>query len=216
MDTKLSDLGFTVGVNCEAIVTTLNPDGSPNAAPMGMTMQDQQHLKLNIFNSSSTCRNLKASKCGVVNITGNIDVYYKAAFKEASPEGKVPSDWFVKSEVVEAPKLRSADAAVEISVESASDDGERTLFCCKTERVAAKPSYPQVYCRAMPLTIEAITHATRVKAFAADPETQQMVEQLIQTINSHARIVERVAPNSPYTAVFADLLGRIDLWRRKP
>jgi hypothetical protein len=215
METKLSDLGFTVGINCEAIVTTLNPDGSSNAAPMGMTMQDEQHLKLNIFNTSSTCRNLKANKCGVVNLTGDIQVYYGATFKEANPDGKLPSDWFIKSEIVQAPKLRAADATIEISVNGTSESGERTQFNCKIERVAAKQSFPQVYCRALPLTVEAITHATRVKAFIGAPEKQQMVAQLIETIQSHARIVERVAPNSQYSVVFADLQKRIDLWRSK-
>jgi len=216
METKLSELGFTVGVNGEAIVSTLNPDASPNAAPMGLEMTDEHHLQLNIFNTSSTCRNLKKKKCAVVNLTGNIDVYYRTAIKEANPQEKLPSDWFVKSETVEAPKLSFSDAAIEISVNSTHDIGERTMFLCKVEKITAKKQYPQVYCRAMPLTIEAITHGTRVKAFIGNPEKQQMVAQLIETIQNHARIVERVAPNSQYTAVFIDLLKLIAQWRSVP
>ena len=103
--------------SCETIVSTYNPDGTPNAAPMGITMQDQQTLSLNIFNSSSTCRNLKANKCAVINLTSNIEVFYKTTFKEANPDGKLPQEWFEKSEVVNAPKLRLADATVEVSVD---------------------------------------------------------------------------------------------------
>ncbi|MGD6806587.1 MAG: DUF447 domain-containing protein [Candidatus Bathyarchaeia archaeon] len=213
METKLSELGFTINVNCEAIVSTLNPDDSPNAAPMGIQMQNESNFKLNLFNTSSTCHNLKAKKCGVVNLTHNIDFYYKAAFKEANPNGKIPADWFEMSQAVAAPKLRHADVTIEFTVESSWEGAQRTLFFCKVARINAKKQYSQVYCRAMPLTLEAIIHATRVKAFIEVAEKQEMVTQLIETIQEHALIVERVAPNSPYTAVFADLLRRIDQWR---
>jgi uncharacterized protein len=213
--TKLSSLGFSRRVNCEAIVSTINPDGSPNAAPMGMEMKDEQHLTLNIFNTSTTCRNLKAKKCAVINLTNSIDVYYRSTFKEANPNGRIPLSWFIKSEVVEAQRLRLADASVEVSVTKVTDGEERTLFSCKVEWVTAKEQLPKVYCRALPLTVEAITHATRVKAFISVPEKQKQVNQLIETIQNHAKIVERVAPNSEFTGVFDDLLKRIELWRNR-
>jgi hypothetical protein len=216
MELKLGELGFAVNVNCEAIVSTLNPDGSPNAAPMGIQMQNERHFRLNIFNSSLTCQNLKEKKCGVANLTRNIDFYYKASFKEANPDGKLPVDWFEKSQAVATPKLRSADATIDFSVESSWEGTQRTLFFCKTENIETKQRYPQVYCRAMSLTLEAIIHATRIKAFIGTPKNQEMVAQLIETIYEYARIVERVAPNSPYTIVFADILMRIDQWRNYP
>ena len=66
---KLTDLGFLKGMIFEAIVSTYNRDGSPNAAPMGTTMQNQHTISLNIFNSSETNRNLKTNKCAVINFT---------------------------------------------------------------------------------------------------------------------------------------------------
>jgi len=213
---NLTDLGFKKNVISETIVSTYNPDGSANAAPMGIKLEDNQHLCLNIFNTASTCRNLKNKKCAAINLTSDIEVFYKSTFKEANPDGKVPSDWFVKSDVVDAPKLRLADAAVEISVDSILDSGERTMFSCTIERIVASKQFPQVYCRAMPLTVEAITHATRVKAFLKTPEKQKEANKLIESIQNHAYVVERVAPNSQYTAVMADLLKRIDSWRIKP
>ena len=33
---KLTDLGFSKGMIFETIVSTYNPDGTPNAAPMGV------------------------------------------------------------------------------------------------------------------------------------------------------------------------------------
>lgn len=212
---ELTDLGFSKDVFSETIVSTYNPDGSINAAPMGLKMKDTQHLSMNIFNTSSTCCNLKLRKQAVVNLTSNIEIFYKSAFKEVNIDGKIPSQWFVKADVVEAPKLSSSDGSIEVSIDSMSDDGERTEFSCKVKSLSAIKKYPQVYCRAMPLTLEAITHATRVKVFINASKKQNEVSELIETIQNYAYIVERVAPNSEYTAVLADLLNMIDSWRAK-
>ncbi len=213
---KLSGLGFSRSVNCEAIVTTLNPDGSPNAAPMGMEMKDEQHLSLNIFNTAATCQNIKTKKCAVVNLTNSIEVYYKSTFKEANHRGRIPPSWFTRSTIVDAPRLRLADASIELSIGAITETQERTQFNGKVEYISAKEQLPQVYCRALPLTIEAITHATRVKAFMNDPEKKALVEELTQTIQNHAKIVARVAPNSEFTEIFADLEKRIETWRTQP
>jgi hypothetical protein len=213
---KLTDLGFRKGMCCETIVSTYNHDGTSNAAPMGLKLLDEQHLLMSIFNSSSTCRNLKEKKCAIVNLTNDIEVFYKSTLKEVNHGGKVPGDWFVKADLVEAPRLRSADAVVEVSVAHLEHEGkERTQFSCKVERITADCKVPQVYCRAMPLTLEAITHATRVKAFINLPDKQKEASKLIDTIQNHAYVVERVAPNSDYTRVFEDLQCRIDSWRVK-
>jgi hypothetical protein len=83
------------------------------------------------------------------------------------------------------------------------------------KRLVATAHIPQVYCRALPLTLEAIIHATRIKAFFSTPEKQKEAADLLELIKNDARVVGRVAPDSEYTAVMANLLGRIDSWRLK-
>ncbi len=212
---KLADLGFFRGVICEAIVSTFNPDGSADAAPMGITMQDATHLVLNIYNSSSTLRNLQANMCGVVNVTGDIEAFYKSTFKEANPNGVLPTEWFERAQVVKAPELCFADATVAFKVLQMEPNGEKTRVVCGVEQVCAREGYPKVYSRALALTLEAIIHATRVKAYINDPAEQHRVNTLLGLIQNCSDTVNRVAPNSAYTAVMADLLGRIDSWRQK-
>lgn len=213
---ELTDLGFAKGVIFETILSTYNSDGTPNAAPMGTSMQDAQHLILNIFNSSETSRNLKANKCGVINITSDIELFYKTTFKEANSNGKLPSEWFEKAQTVNAPKLRLADATIEVSVagiETASE--EKTKAFLNVKRIIAVNSYPQVYNRAMALTLEAIIHATRVKEFANSPHEEERVGKLLEMIKNSGEIVNRVAPNSAYSLVMADLMKRINSWRNR-
>ena len=146
---RLSDLGFLKNVIVETIVSTYNTDGGPNAAPMGVTMTDERHLAIDLFNSSTTCTNIKSNRCAVVNLTGNIEVFYRTAFKEANPDGVLPQEWFEKAKAVEAPKLRLAEATIDVSVTDLVALGEektRALFT--VESVQAAQRYPQVYCRA--------------------------------------------------------------------
>jgi hypothetical protein len=213
---KLSDLGFKEGIIAEIILSTFNTEGEPNAAPMGVTMQDAQHLTIDIFNSSSTWTNIKANRCGVVNLTNTIEIFYKTAFKEANRDGKLPKEWFEPAKTVHAPKLRLADAAIEVSVDDLVPLGlEKTKVSFSVQRVQASQKYPQVQCRAVSLTLEAILHATRVKALINDTSKQSQVNYLLGKINDCSEVVNRVAPNSPYSLVMNDLIKLIASWRKQ-
>jgi hypothetical protein len=215
--TKLTDLGFLKGTIFEVILSTYNCDGTPNAAPMGAVMQDPQTINLDMYNSSQTSRNLKTNKYAIINITDNIDIFYKTAFKETNQDGKLMQEWFEKSESVNAPKLRFADATIDISIANIEPVGsEKTKFSCKVERINSANICLQVYCRAKALTLEAIIHATRVKAFVNVEKEQKNVNKLLASIEESNDVVNRVAPNSIYSAVMADLMQRIDSWRNKP
>jgi hypothetical protein len=67
----------------------------------------------------------------------------------------------------------------------------------------------------MDATLEAIIHATRVKAFLNDEGKQKKVSKLLELIGNCNDVVNRVAPNSAYSIVMADLMERIDSWRNK-
>jgi hypothetical protein len=210
---KLSDLGFSKGIIVETIVTTYNDDEGSNAAPMGTTMLNEQQLAIDFFNSSSTFRNVKARKCAVVNLTFNIDVFYKTAFKETNPYCKLPQEWFVPSKVVNAPNLILADATIDATVgELTPIAAQRTRALLNVQRLSAKQEYPKVYCRAFGATVEAIIHATRVKTFVNDEKKHMNVSKLLQMIDNCNDVVNRVAPDSAYSAVMVDLTKRVNSW----
>jgi uncharacterized protein len=214
---KLTDLGFSKGVIFETILSTSNPDGTSNAAPMGVIMIDPKTISLNLFNSSQTSLNIEANRCAVINLTSDIEVFYKTAFKEANPDGKLPQEWFKKTEAVNAPKLRLADATIEVTLVNMEPVGaEKTKCICNVERINAVKLCPHVYCRAMSLTLEAIIHATRVKAFVNDEKQKKNVSNLLKIIENCNDFVNHTAPNSTYSAVMADLMKRISSWRNKP
>jgi hypothetical protein len=208
---KLADLGFRKGVVSETIVSTYDKDGLPNAAPMGAALQDEQHLEINLYNSSTTLANIKTTRYAIVNLTDKIDVYYKTAFKEANPDGKLPKEWFAKAPLINAPKLLFADAIVEVSLVDLTMQGvEKMRAVFGVESVQAKKGFPQVYYRAFGLTLEAIVHATRVKILAGDPKEREHVENLLRKIRDCNGLIGRIAPSSSYSMVMADMIKRMD------
>jgi hypothetical protein len=213
---KLADLGFSKGIITETIVSTYNVDGQPNAAPMGVIMKNAQRIAIRPYTSTLTYKNLQLKRCAVINVTANPELYYHTAFKEANPKGKMPQEWFEKAETVDAPKLRLADAHIEVSVADISAfDPERAKVQCQPKLIKAPKVLPKVYCRASSATIEAVIHATRVKVLISNKNEQKYVHRLLEMIKNCNNIVNRVAPNSHYSEIMTDLTNRIDSWRVK-
>ena len=216
--TKLADLGFQKGVIVETVVSTYNADGTLNAAPMGVTMENAQQVTIRLFTTSSTYKNLKTKKCAVINVTCDIDVFYRTAFKETNLKSTVPPEWFEKAETVESPRLRRADAFIEVSVADIKPlvDEKAEAFCDVKLVKASTGNLPKAYCRAFSATLEAIIHATRVKKFlSGSKEQQKQAMKLLETIGNCRDIVNRVAPNSCYSEIMTDLDKMIISWESK-
>jgi hypothetical protein len=212
---KLTDLGFSKGAIVETILSTYNSDRQPTAAPMGTRMENVQRIAIKLYNSSLTLKNLQLNSCAAINVTSDIDLFYRAAFKEVNPQGTLPEEWFEKAETVNAPKLSNANAVIEVSVAKMTPiDEERTEATCDVKLVRAQKIFPQVYCRAFSATLEAIIHATRVKVFLAGNEKQKaQALKLQENIKACSDIVQRVAPKSRYAEIMADIAGMVNSWR---
>ena len=213
--TKLTDLGFSKDTVVETILSTYNPDGQPNAAPMGILMKNEQCVTIKLYKSSSTYQNLVSRRCGVINITSDPELFFLSAFKEANPNAKIPPEWFEKAEILDAPKLHIADATVEISIAKITPiNAEKTEAVCDVKLVKATKTLPKVYCRALFATIEAIIHATRIKVFLSGNNRQrEQASMLMENIAYCRETVNRVAPSSRYAEIMTELTKRIAAWR---
>jgi hypothetical protein len=211
---KLTDLGFKQGVICEVIFSTYNSDGTPNAAPMGVTMHDNESLSIDFFHST-TLRNFITNKCGIINLTSDIGLFYETTFKETNLRKQLPKGWFEKLENFKAPQLKSADATIDVSLINLEEiNNEKTRAICRVNRINVTTNYPMVYNRALALTLEAIIHSTRIQAFLQE-NRQKEAADLLALVMHCKDVVNRVGPNSAYSKIMADLLQKIDSWRRK-
>jgi hypothetical protein len=208
----LTDLGFCQDVIFETIICTFNPKGQPNVAPMGVIIEGEQKVALTIYNTSNTLKNLQNTRAATLNLTDDIDIYYMSALKN----DELPTDLFEKSSVVNAPKLKTYDASIALSIEKIeSVDMLRTKVTCNVEHVEVLKKYPQAYCRAMSAVMEAIIHATRIKTLVNVEAEQVHVAKLYGVIQNCIDVVNRSAPNSRYAELMVDLQEKLDLWRVK-
>jgi hypothetical protein len=99
----LSELGFLEGDIFETIISTYDSHGKPNAAPMGIIMINKKQVKINMFNTSLTLRNLKTKKAAVINLYCNAELFYRTTFKQTNPQNTLPKNWFKKAKTVDAP-----------------------------------------------------------------------------------------------------------------
>ena len=213
---NLVKLGFSKNIIVETIVSTYNADGLPNAAPMGVTMQNTRHIAIRPYTSTLTFKNLESKRCAVINVTSDPELYYRTAFKEVNQKGNIPQEWFEKAGTIDAPKLKMAEACIEVSVVNISRfQPERANVLCQVKSIKASRNFPKVYCRGLFATIEAITHATRVKVLINDPHEQEHVGRLLKTIDDCIDVVNRVAPNSLFYEIMEDLNKRIVSWKRQ-
>jgi hypothetical protein len=214
---NLCNLGFRKEIIGETIVGTYDLDGLPTAAPMGIVIESNEKLIIRTFTSSSTYRNIQRTKCAVVNVTSNPELFYLTAFKEVNPGGKLSESLFQKAEIVDAPRLWAADATIEVSVaEISSISPASAELLCNVRFVKALKKLPKVYCRAQFATIESIIHATRIKHFLSGTKNEKkQAIKLLEQVNVCEQLVKRTAPNSCYSEIMADLTRMIIVWRKE-
>jgi hypothetical protein len=214
---NLTDLGFIKGTIGETIVSTYDLNGQPRAAPMGILMENDEQLTIKPFRTSLTYKNLQTKRCAVVNLTYNPQLFYLTTFKDLRLDEKLPDGMFEKAETIDAPRLKTADSTIEVSVaKTDSFSSERAEILCNVQLVKSSKALPKVYCRAQFATIEAIIHSTRIKLFIrGNKQQQKKAIQLLKLINICNDIVNRTAPNSIYSQIMTELDQMINLWRNK-
>jgi len=211
----LEKLGFLKDTIVETIVSTYDERGRPNAAPMGVIAIEPGRILIRPHISSFTYRNLTANRCAVVNVISDPVMFFYTGFKEANIGGSAPLDWFEKAKTVNAPRLKSADAIVEVSVSEIKPSSLFAEFLCNVKFVWASKVLPRAYCRAYFATIEAIIHATRVKSFlTSNSAERERAVSLINLIKHYQEITNRVAPNSKSSEIMTKLINMVRSWEQ--
>jgi len=207
----LSAVGLEKGVIYEVIITTRSPDGTPNAAPMGIRSSNGRTLTLLPFKSTQTYRNLLATQVAVANITDEPQLFYDTALKEVTP---CPGEMFEDAKHVEAPRLAQAEGVIELTVSSIRDEGpERAKVDCNAVYSEVIQLRPKPYCRGRFAAIEAVIHATRVKTFLKEGRREE-ADRLIRSILTYKVLAERVCPDSSYCKVIEDVVAKVRGWEQ--
>lgn len=88
METDLTLIGMEKGSQYETIITTINLQNKPNAAPMGTLCANKDLILNRIFKGSHTLENIIEQKEFIVNITHNPEIF------RLSTLGNLPESYF--------------------------------------------------------------------------------------------------------------------------
>lgn len=178
----------------ETLVTTLDPEGRPHVAPMGIGL-DPGSVVLRPFRTAATCRNLEATGVGVVHFTDNVLLFARAALGTDMPPHR-------PAEAIPGVVLEDAGHWREFRVEERDLGGERARF---RGRVVAAGRHRDllVFNRAQHAVIEATILATRLHLTGREPVLAE-IERLRPLVDKTA------GPDE--SAAFAYVLAHVAAW----
>lgn len=144
----------------ETLVSTLDADGHPNVAPMGITLADGT-IVLRPFRGAATWRNLEATGCGVVHFTDNVLLFARCALASEVPAHRPAT-------AVRGIVLDDAAHWREFAVETSDLAGERATFRARVVATGRRRDL-LIFNRAQHAVVEATILATRVHLTGAAP-----------------------------------------------
>ena len=160
----------------ETIVTTINEDGSPNASPMGPTIDVQpgvdletiDSFELRPFDTSRTFANLKRTKAGVLHITDNSEMFARSAIGSLDPFPETRD-----AEEVQGHIIVDACRSYEFVVEFIDQTGPRMSLNCRTVKRHRHRDFLG-FNRARHAVLEAAILATRLDFLPASEISDQL------------------------------------------
>ncbi len=149
----------------ETVVTTVDPDGTPHMAPMGVRYQAAQ-VVLMPFKPSTTLANVLATRTAVLNLVLDTRVFAGCVTGRR--------DWpLVPAEQVAGMRLQAALGHVELALDSCTEDAERPLL--RMARVHEATHAPFVgFNRAQAAVIEAAVLVSRLHMLPAEKIDREM------------------------------------------
>lgn len=142
----------------EALVTTINPDGTPSISPMGPLVDPRMHqFVLRPYQTSGTFANLKRTRQGVLHVTDDVEMLARAAVHQLDPLPRL-----VKAKKVQGVVIADACRWYEFQVTALEDQAQRTTIACD---VVAKGRIRDFFGfnRAKHAVLEAAILATRLE-----------------------------------------------------
>lgn len=183
----LYSLGMEKGLLYETIVTTLNPDGTPNAAPIGVVCKKEDEIVLYLFDGSKTFDNVKREKTFYVNILKDPILFVQSMI------GNLDKSEFESNEkgfsIKRADAFFRAEVSHEKLVQRKDQMGNSTQMVIRAqvhETVKIKKQIEPLN-RAIYGIIEALVYLSRINIVSEYERTNNL-----EKINEISRVVNKV------------------------
>lgn len=192
----LHSVGMRKGMLYETIITTINPDKTPNAAPIGVICKDKDEIVIYLHEGSRTVKNIKNSKIFVVNILKDPLVFAESTL------GNLPAEHFL--EFKDNYSIKNADAYFLVKVNDLKDIERKdqfgidksTIIRADVEKIVVNNECVEPLNRAIYGVLEALVYLTRKEMVSG--ETEKLYNLRIKEIS---RIVNKVGAKEHKKAI---------------
>lgn len=187
MTLNLYSLNMEKGLHYEAIVTTRNEDGTPNAAPMGVICKGPDEVVLRLHEGSHTIFNVKREQNFYVNLSRDPLLFTHSLISN------IPSEEF--NEEMHGFSLKNADSSFfgevrhEKIIEKEDVMGENItiMFHSQVQDVKLNKKESEPLSRAICGVLEALVNLSRVKRAPSDKK-----KEFADRLKEITRVVNRV------------------------
>lgn len=200
---KIKDLGFVEGRIVETIVTTYNPDSSPNAAPIGVHTISDAEISMNIHTTSDTFKNVIRTGGCAINVVFDPYLFIKTCLLgsgKAGLENEISLTEVRPAKSIDAPLLKEASAWIEAELQSHNehmkkDHHKETEFStvkCQVVEFTINKKYPIAVTRGLFAAIElaiaisrgkkADEHYLKIMEKTLTPEEYKKIREFLWTL----------------------------------
>lgn len=192
----LHSVGMRKGMLYETIITTINPDKTPNAAPMGVICKDKDEIVVYLHEGSRTVKNIKNNRDFIVNILKDPLVFVESTM------GNLKADNFL--EFKDNYTIKNADAYFLAKVNDLKDIERKdqfgidksTIIRADVEEIVVNNDCVEPLNRAIYGVVEALVYLTRKEMISG--ETEKLYNLRMKEIS---RIVNKVGAKEHKKAI---------------
>ncbi len=192
----LNSIGMKKGMLYETIITTVNPDKTPNAAPIGVICKDKDEIVVYLHEGSRTVKNIKDKGIFIVNILKDPLVFVDSTL------GNLDSDYFL--EFKDDYSIKNADAFFLVNVNDLKDVkredqfgvSKTSIIQADVEEVVINDDCVEPLNRAIYGVIESLVYLTRKEMVSG--ETEKLYNLRMKEIS---RIVNKVGSKEHKKAI---------------
>lgn len=196
----LYSLGMEKGLLYETILTTRNPNGTPNAAPIGVICKDDDEVVFYLHKGSKTFDNVLREKSFYVNIINDPMVFVESTIGNLE-SGKFQLDdgdgFFIKT----AEAFFRAEVTSEKLVHRKDHLGTFTTYVIRARvlRMVKNQEHVQPLNRAIYGIIEALVYISRIDIVSEDEKKDYLnhiseISRLVNKVGSedHKRAMKKI------------------------
>lgn len=192
----LHSIGMRKGMLYETIITTVNPDKTANAAPMGVICKDKEKIVVYLHEGSRTIKNIKDNHAFVVNILKDPMVFVESTL------GTLSEDYLL--EFKDNYAVKNADAYFLARVNDLKDIERRdqfgidrsTIIRADVDEIVVDKDCVEPLNRAIYGVVEALVYLTRKDMVSG--ETEKLYNLRMKEIS---RIVNKVGGKEHINAI---------------